>query len=480
MSDDLSSLGSVDTSQFFTSPSDNGGGSLLNLGSVENLGTPIDTLASAVPSISGLDSQTLADIANLSNTMSSISGSSSLPPSTFAKPKIAIDGSNLYSVSPTQTGVVTLAGVPNPIPVADQTDTTGLAATNPSLNSVDTSGNANYSIAGNAAGIDPNTGTGFGTPTSIAARGPNLDFMGGGQGLTSYIPPQFNSDGTVQQGTGGTLTSSGFIPDNAGINSKTGMPNTPTVALGNPNSYINNPNLSGNSAVVSPNSVVTPTTDVKTPGSNITTPPTVTTTDPKTGTVTTAPAGTNPNAPNPGTTAAPNTGGGLGATGLIALLAALLSAIKGGSSASNSGAYTGGIPTLTATRTQTNAKPPAAGANNVNYFNPVTYAADGGMMYAGGGGIGSLGTYSDGGRMLKGPGDGVSDSIPATIGGHQKAALADGEFVIPARIVSEIGNGSSDAGARKLYAMMEKIQQARKKTTKNVAADTKAEKYLPK
>ena len=480
MSDDLSSLGSVDTSQFFTSPSDNGGGSLLNLGSVENLGTPIDTLASAVPSISGLDSQTLADIANLSNTMSSISGSSSLPPSTFAKPKIAIDGSNLYSVSPTQTGVVTLAGVPNPIPVADQTDTTGLAATNPSLNSVDTSGNANYSIAGNAAGIDPNTGTGFGTPTSIAASGPNLDFMGGGQGLTSYIPPQFNSDGTVQQGTGGTLTSSGFIPDNAGINSKTGMPNTPTVALGNPNSYINNPNLSGNSAVVSPNSVVTPTIDVKTPGSNVTAPPTVTTTDPKTGTVTTAPAGTNPNAPNPGTTAAPNTGGGLGATGLIALLAALLSAIKGGSSASNSGAYTGGIPTLTATRTQTNAKPPAAGANNVNYFNPVTYAADGGMMYAGGGGIGSLGTYSDGGRMLKGPGDGVSDSIPATIGGHQKAALADGEFVIPARIVSEIGNGSSDAGARKLYAMMEKIQQARKKTTKNVAADTKAEKYLPK
>ena len=107
-------------------------------------------------------------------------------------------------------------------------------------------------------------------------------------------------------------------------------------------------------------------------------------------------------------------------------------------------------------------------------------AASGGMMgYATGGGISSLGTYSDGGRMLRGPGDGVSDSIPATIGGHQKAALADGEFVIPARIVSEIGNGSSDAGARKLYAMMEKIQQARKKTTKNVAADTKAEKYLP-
>jgi len=112
---------------------------------------------------------------------------------------------------------------------------------------------------------------------------------------------------------------------------------------------------------------------------------------------------------------------------------------------------------------------------------PTPSAAGGGIMhsYAEGGGISSLGAYSDGGRMLKGPGDGVSDSIPATIGGHQKAALADGEFVIPARIVSEIGNGSSDAGARKLYAMMEKIQHARKKTVKNVAADTKAEQYLP-
>ena len=133
-------------------------------------------------------------------------------------------------------------------------------------------------------------------------------------------------------------------------------------------------------------------------------------------------------------------------------------------------------PTPTPTPTPTTATTPVDPATSGG----TLAAASGGMMgYATGGGISSLGTYSDGGRMLRGPGDGVSDSIPATIGGHQKAALADGEFVIPARIVSEIGNGSSDAGARKLYAMMEKIQQARKKTTKNVAADTKAEKYLP-
>ena len=102
--------------------------------------------------------------------------------------------------------------------------------------------------------------------------------------------------------------------------------------------------------------------------------------------------------------------------------------------------------------------------------------------YAVGGGLGSLGSYSDGGRLLKGPGDGVSDSIPATIGRKQQPArLADGEFVIPARIVSELGNGSTEAGAKKLYAMMDRVQRARGKTTgKNkVAANSRADKYLP-
>jgi hypothetical protein len=91
-----------------------------------------------------------------------------------------------------------------------------------------------------------------------------------------------------------------------------------------------------------------------------------------------------------------------------------------------------------------------------------------------------LGGYSDGGRLLRGPGDGVSDDIPATIAGKQPARLADGEFVIPARIVSELGNGSTDAGAKRLYAMMDRIQDGRKKTIgkKNIAKDTKAKKHL--
>ena len=177
------------------------------------------------------------------------------------------------------------------------------------------------------------------------------------------------------------------------------------------------------------------------------------------------------------------TAGGKDNTGLIMALMAMMAMMNskgGGSSAASV------IPALSANRTQlpygssggASARP---GAGGVNYFSPMNYtakAAEGGLMGLAGGGMSNLGGYSDGGRLLKGPGDGVSDSIPATIGGKQPARLATGEFVVPARIVSELGNGSTDAGAKKLYAMMDRVQKARRKT-KNVAADTKAHKYLP-
>jgi len=111
--------------------------------------------------------------------------------------------------------------------------------------------------------------------------------------------------------------------------------------------------------------------------------------------------------------------------------------------------------------------------------------ARGGLIhpYANGGiaDLYNLGSYSDGGRLLKGPGDGVSDDIPATIGHGQPARLADGEFVIPARIVSELGNGSTDAGARELYKMMDRIQAGRKKTVgkDQVAKNSKSARHLP-
>ena len=113
----------------------------------------------------------------------------------------------------------------------------------------------------------------------------------------------------------------------------------------------------------------------------------------------------------------------------------------------------------------------------VKTFDPVVRMATGGISDA----HYNLGGYSDGGRLLRGPGDGVSDSIPAVIGKKQPARLADGEFVVPARIVSELGNGSTEAGARKLYAMMDRVQAARRKTVgKNkVAHNSRADKYLP-
>jgi len=105
--------------------------------------------------------------------------------------------------------------------------------------------------------------------------------------------------------------------------------------------------------------------------------------------------------------------------------------------------------------------------------------ASGGLPVAGyAGGGQALGSYSDGGQMLKGPGDGMSDSIPAQIGKHQPARLADGEFVVPADVVSHLGNGSTDAGARKLYSMMDKIRKARTGKKKQ-APQVKADKYLP-
>jgi hypothetical protein len=82
------------------------------------------------------------------------------------------------------------------------------------------------------------------------------------------------------------------------------------------------------------------------------------------------------------------------------------------------------------------------------------------------------------GGYLDGAGDGMSDSIPATIEGKQPARLADGEFVVPADVVSHIGNGSSKAGSKRLYAMMDKVRHARTGNKKQ-GKQIKPEKYMP-
>jgi hypothetical protein len=82
------------------------------------------------------------------------------------------------------------------------------------------------------------------------------------------------------------------------------------------------------------------------------------------------------------------------------------------------------------------------------------------------GGIGmAQGGIADAGRYLQGKTDGMADEIPSSIDGEQPAALSHGEFVIPADVVSHLGNGNSDAGAQKLYEMMDRIREARTGTT---------------
>ena len=89
-----------------------------------------------------------------------------------------------------------------------------------------------------------------------------------------------------------------------------------------------------------------------------------------------------------------------------------------------------------------------------------------------------MGGYKKGG-YLDGPGDGMSDDIPATIEGKQPARLADGEFVVPADVVSHLGNGSTKAGAQRLYSMMDRVRKARTGRTMQ-GKQIKADKYLPK
>jgi len=138
-------------------------------------------------------------------------------------------------------------------------------------------------------------------------------------------------------------------------------------------------------------------------------------------------------------------------------------------------------------KTSANYIPPSRQMGQLNFTLPggkadqetdndsVLNAAHGGIMGA------SLGSYAAGGnpRLLKGPGDGMSDNIPATIGNAQPARLADGEFVVPADVVSGLGNGSTDAGAKRLHEMMDKVRVARtgnKKQGKKINPN----KYTPK
>jgi len=157
-------------------------------------------------------------------------------------------------------------------------------------------------------------------------------------------------------------------------------------------------------------------------------------------------------------------GGGLGAYGIGSLLAGGTGNLNdflgiGGGRGSAPVGYQGGIPKYTAQRTalpmpaDPNRRPGSSGQRYFSdvQYEPVVTAAQGGLM--------SL--PESRGYYLGGPTDGMADEVPARIDGRQEAQLSDGEFVIPADVTSHLGNGNSEAGAKVLYDMMDRVRRAR-------------------
>jgi hypothetical protein len=345
---------------------------------------------------------------------------------------------------------------------------------------------------------------------SSATRGMGLDFMGGGQGLSTYKPAEYggslledlvkNMDpkytGNIQdylndnifdgrgltpfKGTGGTLSEAGFLQQSSAEN-----PLGAKYSLGDPRSFINRPSVTGQQATVSPNRTTIDNKDgtfnvVSTDKAGTTTTKTVTPSGEVISTKTVAPDGTKTTTTAPTTTTPPRTTTPTatrpttqqsGLSSLLPLLLALLAMNKGGGGGGGQNAV---IPGLTATQRQTpyaqqqRAPGYRPGQGGVSYFDQTQYTP----RMAAGGGIPGL---------LYGPGDGVSDSIPAVIdggmaGGGQPAKVGRGEYIFDARSVAALGNGSTDAGAERLDKMRKDILRDDRKA--KIGEDSKAYRHL--
>ena len=345
-----------------------------------------------------------------------------------------------------------------------------------------TPGSTDYSIR---SGLELPGGLGL---SSDATRGMGLDFMGGGQGLSRYIPAEYGSSvledliarnpgqfGAIEdyvnreifgdkgltpfKGTGGTLSQAGFLNQSGARN-----PLGAQYSLGDPKSFINRPSVTGQQASVSPGRTVI---DNKDGTFNVVTE--------KDGKLVTQKVNSD------GSAAKGGGGGGGGSSksttpqsgmsALLPLLLALLAMNRGGGGGESKGAV---IPGLTATQRQTpyaqqqRAPGYRPGQGGISYFDQTQYTP----KMAAGGGISGL---------LHGPGDGVSDSIPAVIdggmaGGGQPAKVARGEYIFDARSVAALGNGSTDAGAERLDKMREDILRDDRKA--EIGEDSKAYRHL--
>jgi hypothetical protein len=334
-----------------------------------------------------------------------------------------------------------------------------------------TPGTADYSLR---SGLETPDGLGL---SSDATRGMGLKSMGGGQGLSIYKPAEYGSSvledlvkrnpgqfGAIEdyinneifggkgltpfKGTGGTLSQAGFLNQNSAAN-----PLGAKYALGDSKSRINDPSVTGQQAVISPGTTVINNRDGTTTKVIDGSGGTKTVTPPKT-----VRSGRDDK----------DEESGLGALLPLLLLMLMMGQNRGG------GASNAVIPGLTATQRQTpyaqqqRAPGYRPGQGGITYFDQTQYTP----KMAAGGGIA---------RLLKGPGDGVSDSIPAVISngmakGGQPAKLARGEYVIDARTVAALGNGSTDAGAERLDKMRKNILRDDRKA--GVGKDSKAYRHL--
>ena len=347
-----------------------------------------------------------------------------------------------------------------------------------------TPGSADYSLR---SGLETEGGQGL---SSDATRGMGLDFMGGGQGLSQYKPAEYGGSvledlvkrnpgefGSIEdylndnvfggagltpfKGTGGTLSQAGFLNQ-----SSAQKPLGAQYSLGDPKSIINRPSVTGQQASVSPNRTVIDNKDG-----------TFKVVTEKDGKVTTQTVDDKGKVLSTKTTDGTKTGtttktGENSLGSLLPLLLALLAMNRGGGGSGEGKATV--IPGLTATQRQTpytqqqRAPGYRPGQGGVSYFDQTQYTP----RMAAGGGIA---------RLLDGPGDGVSDSIPAVIdegmaGGGQPAKVARGEYIFDARSVAALGNGSTDAGAERLDKMREDILRDDRKA--KIGEDSKAYRHL--
>jgi hypothetical protein len=155
-------------------------------------------------------------------------------------------------------------------------------------------------------------------------------------------------------------------------------------------------------------------------------------------------------------------GGGL--AGLLGSSGGLKGLFGGSGGQQQPAGYQGKIPQLAAVRQQiqptASTRPGEAGRR---YFTDIQYVPrESAPVALAAGGLAELAK----GRYLGGPTDGMADELPADIDGKEPAKLSHGEFVVPADVVSHLGNGNSDAGAQRLYEMMDRIRKARTGTTK--------------